>query len=128
MFAKLAVLILAVGVFACSLLALRQQRLDAVHELAVSQKRMAERDRDLFQLRTRIASRVMPDRVEALAAKIGPLEPIRVDGPTRPGTPNPTAITIADPPRGTPARTAATNAPAKPKKTTTTARATRTGH
>lgn len=99
MFGKLCMLILAVGVTACALLVLRQQRLDAVHELAVAQGRIAQHDRDLYELRTRIATRVTPTQVEALAVKVGQLEPIRHVVPQRPGTPEPTAIVRADPAR-----------------------------
>ncbi|MGH7132586.1 MAG: hypothetical protein ACREJO_11630 [Phycisphaerales bacterium] len=98
-------MILAVGVTACALLVLRQQRLDAVHELAVAQARIAERDRDLYEIRTRIASRVMPNQVELLAARIAPLEPIRFALPQRPGTPEPQAIAKADTTRRTPPST-----------------------
>lgn len=100
-FGKLSILILAVGVTACALLVLRQQRLDAVHELAVAQARIAERDRDLYEIRTRIATRVMPNQVELLAARIAPLEPIRFALPQRPGTPEPQAIAKVDTTRRT---------------------------
>ena len=78
MFAKLCVLILGGGACAAGLLSLRQQRLDAVHEMIVLQGRMTALDRDLLTLRTRIASLVTPGRVERMALSLGPLRPLGV--------------------------------------------------
>lgn len=78
MLAKLCVLILSLGVTGGVLLHLRQARLQVVHELARVQLRMNERDRDLFRIRTRIASRITPERIEQLAAQFGPMTPIGV--------------------------------------------------
>lgn len=78
MFAKLCVLILGGGACAAGLLSLRQQRLDAVHEMIVLQGRMTSLDRDLLTLRTRIASLVTPGRVERMALTLGPLRPLGV--------------------------------------------------
>ncbi|MBC7834949.1 MAG: hypothetical protein H7Y88_07590 [Phycisphaerales bacterium] len=87
MFGKLAFTILAVGLMACVLLATRQQRLQAVHELAQVQKRVAEHDRDLWRLRLEIARRITPQRIERMATILGPLQPLRpapgVFGPMR---------------------------------------------
>ena len=47
------------------------------------------------------ATRVMPNQVELLAARIAPLEPIRFALPQRPGTPEPQAIAKADTTRRT---------------------------
>ncbi len=79
MFAKLAVLILSIGVVACVLLTVRQLRLQAVHEMAEVQRRVAERDRTLWRLRVEIASRLTPDRVEQMVQALGPLESIDLD-------------------------------------------------
>lgn len=78
MLAKLCVLILSLGVTGGVLLHLRQARLQVVHELARVQLRMNDRDRDLFRIRTRIASRITPERIEQLAAQFGPMTPIGV--------------------------------------------------
>ncbi|MBA4027988.1 MAG: hypothetical protein C0475_02395 [Planctomyces sp.] len=78
MFIKLCVLILGGGGCAAGLLSLRQQRLDAVHEMIVLQDKMTALDRDLLTLRTRIASLVTPERVERMALALGPLRPLGV--------------------------------------------------
>lgn len=79
MVAKLCTLILAAGLCAVMLLATRQQRLAAVHEMAMIQRRIHEHDRELYRQRIEIARRVLPQRVEALAAALGPLAPLGVD-------------------------------------------------
>lgn len=76
MFAKIAAVILAMGVVAGALLSLRQLRLQAVNELATVQRRVAEHDRTLWHLRVEIASRTTPMRAEEMARAIGPLEPL----------------------------------------------------
>lgn len=68
MFAKLCAVILALGVVACSLLALRQSRLQAASELTQSQLRIQRLDERLWALRSEIASRVAP---EALREFVG---------------------------------------------------------
>lgn len=79
MLAKICMLILSLGITAGILLHLRQARLQAVHELARVQLRMNERDRDLFRIRTQIAQRVTPERIEEAAKRFGPLAPIGVE-------------------------------------------------
>ncbi|MBX3359000.1 MAG: hypothetical protein KF745_11305 [Phycisphaeraceae bacterium] len=83
MFAKICAVIVTVGVIGCVLLTNRQLRLQAVHDLAVLQKRVAEHDRALWHLRVEIAGSVTPGNVEQLARAIGPLESLPV--PARPG-------------------------------------------
>lgn len=82
MFAKLAAVILAVGAMAGALLCLRQQRLQAVNELAVVQRRVAEHDRTLWHLRVEIGRLTTPQRTQEMAAGLGPLEPLRPRTPT----------------------------------------------
>lgn len=83
MVAKVAAIILTIGIVGCILLTNRQLRLQAVHDLAVLQRRVAEHDRTLWHLRAEIAGRVVPRNVEQLAKGLGPMEPIPVD--PRPG-------------------------------------------
>jgi hypothetical protein len=78
-FAKLIAVILAIGVAGCTLLTLRQQRLQASHELAEIERRVAEHDRMLWRLRVEIAARVTPQKVHQLAGALGKLEPIEID-------------------------------------------------
>lgn len=74
MFSKLVVLILTIGAVAATLLAARQQRLQAVHETAEAMRRIAEHDRTLWRLRSEIAERVTPGKVRRLATdRFGPL-------------------------------------------------------
>lgn len=59
---KLAVMILAVGLTACTLLAFRQERLQAAHELARAQQRMRRHDDEVLRLRARVLSEYTPER------------------------------------------------------------------
>ncbi len=79
MFAKLAAVIVSMGVVACILLAVRQQRVQAAHEMADVQRRVMEHDRTLWHLRAEIAARVTPEQVEKAAAGLGPTAPISAE-------------------------------------------------
>lgn len=85
MFAKITVVIVALGVCACTLLALRQARLQAANELAEARLRVRVIDERVSLVRTEIASRVVPGEVEHMTAEIagmlGPLVPLAVDDP-----------------------------------------------
>ena len=73
---KLATLIIGLGLIACVLLGIRQLRVQAAHEMADVQRRVASHDRDLWKLRTEIAKLTTPDNIETLAQKFGVLTPI----------------------------------------------------
>lgn len=91
MFAKLIVVILSLGVIACVLLTVRQQRMQAVHELANVQREVARLDRTLAHLRLEVAERITPERVAEMAKSIGAeLRPIGVPEPA-PAPPAPPA-------------------------------------
>jgi hypothetical protein len=77
--AKLSVLIVGLGVLGCLLLGLRQLRTQAAHEMAEVQKRVAMHDRQLWALRTEIAKRITPDKVEPMASHLGALVPISAE-------------------------------------------------
>jgi hypothetical protein len=81
-FAKLVVVVLALGACGCTLLAMRQSRLQLASELTQTQLRINHADERLWALRAQIAARVRPDEIERMAAEIGPLhqmtEPDRV--------------------------------------------------
>jgi hypothetical protein len=83
MFAKLAVIILSFGLLATTLLANRQQRIEAAKQLAEAQSRLTVHDETLWKLRTEIALRVSPRSVERLVARLaeshGGLEPLRIE-------------------------------------------------
>lgn len=85
MFAKLCVVIISAGLLACTLLALRQQRIEAVNQMARINLRIMDADRNLAHLRTDIASNMEPQRIEMLAGKLGSLRPIEAT-PLRPGS------------------------------------------
>lgn len=70
MFQKLAALILALGIIGTSLLALRQQRLQAASEAAQAQLRIQSLDEELLTLRAQVATAVTPTAVEKLAASV----------------------------------------------------------
>lgn len=75
-FAKIVALILALGIFACALLALRQARIQAFHELTQTRLRIRAQDERLWVLRTQIASRVTPDHIHEMAASRRALKPM----------------------------------------------------
>jgi hypothetical protein len=83
-FPKLCVLIISMGAVACTLLALRQQRIEAVHQMAMVNVRIMEADRGLAKLRTEIVANLEPKRIEEVASKLGTLRPIETV-PMRPG-------------------------------------------
>jgi len=65
-FAKVAIVIVALGICACSLLALRQARLQAANELAEARLRVRAIDERVSRARTAIARLVTPDQVESM--------------------------------------------------------------
>ncbi len=102
MFAKLCVLIISMGAVALTLLALRQQRIEAVHQMAMVNLRIMEADRGIARLRTDIVASLEPKKIEAMASKLGTLRPIEVR-PVRPGTlPDGRQPAFAQNTRGTP--------------------------
>jgi hypothetical protein len=74
MFAKLLTLIVCVGVVAGVLLALRQARVQAAHDLADLRLMHAQQDRGLRELRADIARLVTPESVRRMAQRLGPLK------------------------------------------------------
>jgi hypothetical protein len=99
-FAKLAFVVAAVGVCACALLTVRQLRIEAAQQLAQTRLRILERDVELQRLRARIAGRVTPERIEELAAGLGPLKQIQAPGLERAfaaASPSPTPSMVPSP-------------------------------
>lgn len=88
MFGKTAVLIVSTGLCACGLLAARQMRTQAAHELARSRLRAAQIDNDLARLRAKIASDISPERVMQMAAKLDTLKPLAGEFGPRPASDN----------------------------------------
>lgn len=71
MFAKLLVIILSIGAAACALLVVRQQRVELVHDVAMTHNRLLQHERALWDLRAEIAARVKPSDVRLLVDKLG---------------------------------------------------------
>lgn len=65
MFWKFVVLILSIGIIGGALLTMRQLRIQAAHELGAVQRRVGDRDRELWRLRIEIARTIRPDAVQA---------------------------------------------------------------
>ncbi len=63
MFAKLVALILGFGACGGGLLAMRQSRLQAAHELAEARLRVERHELRVRELRAQIAERITPERV-----------------------------------------------------------------
>lgn len=81
MFAKVAIVVIGLGAAGASLLALRQQRLQAAHELAKAQVRIERQDEQLWKVRARIAGLVNPQNVEMMASEIAELHALVPDAP-----------------------------------------------
>lgn len=71
LFAKLVVLVLAVGGTAVGVLALRQSRLQAGHEAAEARLRMRAHAERTMELRSRIAARIAPEALAEHARQPG---------------------------------------------------------
>lgn len=76
MFAKLCVLVVSMGVIACTLLGIRQLRVQAAHEAAAVVRRGEKQNREIWKLRSEIARRVTPTQVQLSASKFGALKPL----------------------------------------------------
>ncbi|MBM4101541.1 MAG: hypothetical protein FJ256_04685 [Phycisphaerae bacterium] len=87
MFAKIAAIIIGVGVLACGVLAQRQQRYELARDISRAHWRMLEQERTLWALRTEIARRTSPDDVRTAVQRLDRrwraipyrLEPMRLD-------------------------------------------------
>jgi hypothetical protein len=75
-FVKLLTLIVGIGLVAGALLATRQARIQAAHDLADLRLMHARQDHELLRLRARIAALVTPEHVRRMAAHLGPLKQI----------------------------------------------------
>lgn len=87
MFAKVATVIVALGICACSLLALRQARLQAANELAEARLRVRAIDERVSRARTAIARLVTPEQVESMTEWMNePLVPLASQQPLSPAS------------------------------------------
>jgi len=78
MVAKLLAIVLTLALTAAGLLAIRQQRLQAVSEMAAAIERASWLERQTWKVRSEIAVRVSPDKVETLMKSLGDVEPLCV--------------------------------------------------
>jgi hypothetical protein len=76
--AKLAALIVVFALTAVGLLAVRQQRLQAVSDMASSIERAAEMDRQSWRLRVEVARRLDPDALERALESLGDVSPLQL--------------------------------------------------
>lgn len=76
MLAKVLVLVIGVGLTAGVLLATRQARLQAAHDLAGLRLLITREEHRLYDLRARIAALATPESVRRMAAKVSPLRQI----------------------------------------------------
>lgn len=81
MLAKLSVLVVSMALCLCALLAARQMRMQAAHELTEARLRVMRHDNDLWRVRAHIAARITPQEVEKMAAEVNPLKPMAGDVP-----------------------------------------------
>jgi len=65
MYAKLVFLIAVATVTGAALLGFRQQRIDAGHELTMLQRRSAQMQRELWDLKAQLAEHQTPAQIEA---------------------------------------------------------------
>ena len=80
MLAKLLVLILSLAALSASVLAVRQERLASVGEMAEALRRAERADRELWRIRVDIARRLAPDQLSAKVERaLGETRPILFD-------------------------------------------------
>lgn len=78
MLGKIGFLIVVGASTAAGVLAIRQQRLVAMHDMARSVERSAELDRKLWKVRADIAANITPAKVRGMVESLGDLEPIPI--------------------------------------------------
>lgn len=78
MVAKLMAIVLTLAVTAAGLLAIRQQRLQAVSEMAAAIERASALERQTWKVRAGIAGRVSPTALQLLIAPLGDVESLCV--------------------------------------------------
>ncbi len=63
MFAKLLAIVLSLGITGIALLVLRQQRIDASHEMTSVHQRLVRHETELWELRSRLINHIRPETV-----------------------------------------------------------------
>ncbi len=77
--AKLIAIVLMLTVTSITLLTVRQQRVQAVSDMATAIERAAALDRQLWRVRVEIGRRISPAELHDRLATLGPMEPILLD-------------------------------------------------
>lgn len=77
MWLKAAACVILAAATAMSLLALRQQRIDQMHQMASYHKQMRQTRQNLWELQVQIADDLRPDKLKAAVLRTGlELEPV----------------------------------------------------
>ena len=63
MFAKILVIVLTLGLTGLTLLVMRQQRIDAAHEMTSVHRRLVRHETELWELRSRLIQHIRPETV-----------------------------------------------------------------
>lgn len=84
MWLKATVCVVIAAATAMSLLALRQKRIDLMHEMAEHHSQMRQSRQDLWQLQVEIADRLKPQQLQQSVERTGlvlePVIPLKDDG------------------------------------------------
>ncbi|MHC5004142.1 MAG: hypothetical protein ACYTJ0_13585 [Planctomycetota bacterium] len=82
MFGKLLLVILTALLTAAALLVTRQQRLETAHRASVIHRRLAEQERSLWELQSRIAAACRPESIRSAMERLDQAwEPIPAEPP-----------------------------------------------
>ncbi len=113
MFAKLVAVVVALGACGCTLLSMRQSRIQIASEIAQTQIRINQEDERLWVLRARIAEQVTPAQVEQMAGSVAALRPLVAPVLTADDPQSPAAVRTAGNPSSAPTAKPAPPLPAK---------------
>ena len=92
LFAKLAVMLVAIGALGLGLLSLRQQRYEVSNQISKAHNRIVEQERTQWRMRAEVARRVDPADIRGYAERLN-LEL----APIQPGSTSATAVTTPAP-------------------------------
>ena len=92
LFAKLAVMLVALGALGLGLLSLRQQRYEVSNQISKAHNRIVEQERTQWRMRAEVARRVDPADIRGYAERLN-LEL----APIQPGSTSATAVTTPAP-------------------------------
>lgn len=76
MLCKLALVVLAIAASGAGLLTVRQQRLEAVHDMAKALERAAALEREVWRMRVEAARMTSPQQAHNLLVRIGETRPV----------------------------------------------------